>query len=57
MVCSDRIPAIPHNRKLLEFRSDHSAEVKTTRHPVPWNKSGSKLSEFCFKAFADENTL
>jgi hypothetical protein len=28
MVCSDGIPAVPLNRKLSEFRSNHSAKEK-----------------------------
>jgi hypothetical protein len=51
IVCSGRIPAVPRNRILRNSVPNPSAEEKTTRNSVPWNKNTSKLSEFRFKAF------
>jgi hypothetical protein len=36
---------------------NHSTKEKTTRNSVPWNKSRSKLSEFCSEAVSGENIL
>jgi len=49
--CSGGIPAVPRNRKLLEFRSNRSAEEKNAQNSVPWNKNRSKLWEFCPEPF------
>jgi hypothetical protein len=47
MVCSDKISAVPGNRKLSEFGSEPFSErEKLYRNSVPWNKNRSKLSEF-----------
>jgi hypothetical protein len=35
---------------------NHSAEVKTTRKSVPWNKNRSKHLEICSKPFHGRET-
>jgi hypothetical protein len=49
MVISDGIPGVPRNRKSRNSVPNPSAEEITTRKSVPWNKNGSKLSEFRFR--------
>jgi hypothetical protein len=48
--------SIPFRGTKIEANSwnsvpNHSAEEKTSRNPVPYNKNKSKFSEFCTEAF------
>ncbi len=47
MVISDGIPVVPRNRKSRNSVPNPSAEEKTTRNSVPWNKNRSNLPSFC----------
>jgi hypothetical protein len=52
MVCSDRILAVPLNRKLSEFHSKlFRGREKNAQNSVPWNKNWSKLLEFRSEPF------
>ncbi len=51
MVISDGIPAVPRNRNFRYSVPNPSAEEKTTRNSVPWNKNRSKLLEFRSEPF------
>jgi hypothetical protein len=51
MLISDGIPAVPRNRNLRNSVPNPSAEEKTTRISVPWNKNRSILSEFRSEPF------
>jgi hypothetical protein len=46
MVIPDGIPTVPRNRKSRKSVPKPSAEEKTSRNSVPWNKNRSKLSEW-----------
>jgi hypothetical protein len=48
------IPAVPQNRKLSKFRSNHSAEEKNTQNSGPEEKS--KLSKFVLNHLTEEKT-
>jgi hypothetical protein len=56
MVISDGIPAVPRNRKLRNSVPNRSAEQKTTRNSVLWNKNRSKLLEFPSEPFRGRET-
>jgi hypothetical protein len=44
------------DRKSRNSVPNPSAEEKTTRNSIPWNKNKSKLPLFCSEPFAEENT-
>jgi hypothetical protein len=52
MVISDGIPAVPRNKNSRNSVPNPSAEEKTTRNFVPWNKNRSKLTEFRSEPFS-----
>ncbi len=52
MVISDGILAVPRNRNFQYSVPNPSAEEKTTRNSVPWNKNRSKFSEFPSEPFS-----
>ncbi len=54
MVNSDGIPAVPRNRNSRNSVPNPSAEEKTTRNSVPWNKNRRKLAEFRSEPAAEE---
>jgi hypothetical protein len=51
MVISGGIPAVPKNRNSRNSVLNPSAEEKTSRISVPWNKNRSKLSEIRSELF------
>ncbi len=51
MVISDGIPDVPRNRNSQNSVPNPSAEEKTTRNSVPWNKTRSILAEFRSEPF------
>jgi hypothetical protein len=56
MVISEGIPAVLRNRKLSEFRSEPFRGRENDLNSVPMNRNGSKLLNFCSRAFRKRKT-